>query len=604
MAVGQEQGAAILDNFFPSSTTVTLRRGKELYATLGFGDKPVTSMFTYVNGNNRKMFASTGDTVYNITEIEVPYNWQIVDSDGNTIVDDYGNYFGSLSTVGLEAYKNTNGGEWSVVQFATTGGVYLVGVNGASTGFVYDGADFWPYQDGGVWKLQFNTMTSAFKVGEVVTGGTSGKSGTIYKIKMEGANIGHLYLTGTNANGFTAGENLTGDKGGAAKVTAASTNVVPGVKFDRGLTTADMSYVWVYKNRLWFVQKDSQNVWYMDNVDSIGGKPDIYTLGGIYSLGGSVLWGAPWALSSGAQGGLSDQVVITSSEGEVAVFQGTHPKDGGWVHVGAYRIGKPMGKRAHFRGGGDIAVITSVGLIPLSKAISLDVTALTPAAVSYNIQDAWRQATMERGMEGWEAQLWPERKMAVISPPSATGRYDPILFVANTETGAWCRFTNWDARAMCVFNGQLYFGGAEGKVYKAYVSGKDDDTVYTGVYMPLYEDLDSPANIKVPKLGRAVVRGRAKINYSLNFMSDYNLKIPPAPSAVAVENSNIWGGGTWGKSVWGNPVPTTITDDWKSLAGMGYSCSLAFQMTSGAVLAIDAEIIRLEMSFTMGEIVS
>src|SRR3546814_7287792 len=59
----------------------------------------------------------------------------------------------------------------------------------------------------------------------------------------------------------------------------------------------------------------------------------------------------------------------------------------------------PVGARAHFRGGGDIAIATSVGLVPLSKAISLDVTSLNVATVSYKIADAWSEAVTSRGMD-------------------------------------------------------------------------------------------------------------------------------------------------------------------------------------------------------------
>src|SRR3546814_3635141 len=81
--------------------------------------------------------------------------------------------------------------------------------------------------------------------------------------------------------------------------------------------------------------------------------------------------------------GLSEQNIFVSTEGEVAVYQGSDPGEAAtWSKVGVYRIGKPLGARAHFRGGGDIAIATSVGLVPLSKAISLDVTSLNVATVS------------------------------------------------------------------------------------------------------------------------------------------------------------------------------------------------------------------------------
>jgi hypothetical protein len=366
-----------------------------------------------------------------------------------------------------------------------------------------------------------------------------------------------------------------------------------------------MSFVWAYRNRLWFIQKDSLNAWYMDNIDAIGGDPEVYPLGGILQKGGSLLWGAAWALERGASGGLSDQLVITSDQGEAAIFQGTFPEDlNTWVPTGVYRLGTPLGKRAFFRGGGDIAVATSVGLVPLSKAISLDVTALAQAAVSYNIQDAWQTAVENRGYTGWECTIWPESKMAVISPPITIGAYDPVLFISNTETGAWCRYTNWDARALTVFNGEMYFGGLDGFVYRANISGLDDENTYTGIYVPLFDDLGMPANRKVAKMGRAVTRARNSLTYSLQCRFDFDTELGAPPAAVITAGASAWGVGVWGEAVWGSDNATLLQQPWKSVGKSGYAASMAFQLTSGSLVPLDAEIIRLEMTWTAGEMVS
>lgn len=596
----QAQGAAVLDNFFPTSTTAILRRGKELYATLGDGSREVQSLFNYVNGLNAKLFASTSDAVYDITNVLVPYSWRLITENGDYIVTENGDYFGQSSTDNLDKFTGTTNGKWITLQFATTGGIYLIGVNGVDTGFIYDGNGFYPYVADGAWALSYDNVVTDFQLGEVVTGGTSGATGSVYEIIPGGG----LVLTG-NSSGFEDNEILTGSMGGEAQASTDAVSLVPGITFPGGLTTADMCYVWGYKNRVWFAQKESLNIWYMDAPDAVGGSPVVYPMGGILTMGGSILWGDAWAIGTGAAGGLSDQMVVTSTEGEVAVFQGSYPEaSNDWLAVGTYRIGRPLGNRAHFRGGGDIAVATSVGLIPLSKAISLDVTALSPAAVSYNIQDAWQQAVDGRGLDDWSCMLWPERKMAIMSPPITIGDYDPVLFISNSETGAWCRYTNWDARAMCVFQGEMYFGGPNGEVFKANVTGMDNGTVYTGVYIPLFDDLGSPANLKIPKMGRGVARAKANLTYSLSFKADFNIDPGASPSASTADGSNAWGSGVWGQSVWGGTNPNVFNAQWKSLGGSGYYMSACYQVSSGSTVPLDVEIVHLEISYTTAEIVT
>src|SRR5690606_21483636 len=119
---------------------------------------------------------------------------------------------------------------------------------------------FWPYVYGGVWALSYVNEVTPFTVGEVVTGGKSGATGTIIEIVSGGG----LVLTGDAAD-FEDNETLTGSLGGEATASSESASLAPGVEFPSGLTSADMAYVWVYKNRLWFIQKGSLNAYYMDN---------------------------------------------------------------------------------------------------------------------------------------------------------------------------------------------------------------------------------------------------------------------------------------------------------------------------------------------------
>ncbi|MBO9580329.1 MAG: hypothetical protein J7498_05510 [Sphingobium sp.] len=487
---GVAQGAAILDNFFPKASSVIMRRGRVAYDRV---PSDPLAMFSYKNGNNKKLFTATETNIYNIT---IPPAASVV--------------------------AGKTSGDWSVVQFATTGGVFLIGVNGADSGFQYDGTTF----------------------------------------------------------------------------------SVPAMTFPGGLTTADMSYVWAYKNRLWFAQKNSMNAYYLA-VDSIGGAATVFPLAGIFGKGGSLMFGQAWSLDSGAQGGLSEQNIFVSTEGEVAVYQGADPSSASdWQKVGVYRIGTPLGKNAFFRGGGDLAIATSVGLVPLSKAISLDITSLNVATVSYNIADAWSEAVFLRGLEGWSCELWPEQKMAFVSPPDIVGSSSPVAFISNTETGAWCRFTNWRMLCMEVFDGQLYFGSPGGTIYAANQSGLDGDMPYTGVVMPLFEDVGSPASSKVGRMGRTVIRSLGVVSSAIAMHVDFNMTMGVAPDSSGGASSNLWGTGTWGASTWGAAAPEFINQDWKSIGGLGYAITLSCQITSGSEAPLDAEIIRQEMTYTQGGLVS
>lgn len=600
---GAAPGAAVMDNYFPRAGTVKLRRGEARYATLHDGGD-VRALFSYRNGNNRRLFGSSDTTIYDLTNVAFPYGAEIVTEEGALIVTENDDWLGWSSTDGLQVAADISSGDWSVAQFATSGGVYLVGVNGVDDGFIFDGERFWPNMPGGYYRLAYDGEIAAFEPGEVVTGGTSGATATVNAIEETATGEGYLYVTGIVGD-FVNDEALAGDIAGDATAAGTQEVVAPGMTFGNdGLTSADMSFVFVYKERLYFIEKESMNAWYLEP-DQVGGDATLFPMAGIFDLGGSLLFGSNWSLQASDSGGLSEQVVFVTTEGQAAIFQGLSPEDtDGWAKVGTYRTGRPLGKRAFFRGGGDIAIATSVGLVPLSKAIELDVTSLNVATVSYNISDAWSDALGMRGDRDWVCELWPEEKMALVVPPDLIGGSQPVAFVVNAETGAWCRFTGWHILCMEVFEGRLYFGSTEGGVFLANVSGYDDGAAYTGSIIPMFEDCGSPMSRKIGGMVRAVSRATTTINARCGINYDFNETLPAAPDALAQAEGAIWGIGVWGQSRWGDTIPATINQPWGSGGGLGYTLAPTYQVTSGSIAPFDDELIRMEVSYNVAEIVT
>lgn len=588
------QGAAVLENFFPTATGAILRRGRQKYAQ---APDPVRSLFKYVVGNNRHLFASTDTTIYDVTVPAYPEDILIGLDDYN--IGEGGDEIGEVSLPpDLIVWDGAAGGDWHVVQFATTGGVFLVGVNGASTGFIYDGQAFYPNVPGGVWTLSYDAETTPFQVGEVVTGGTSGATGTVIEV-IEGANPGEggLILSG-DADLFENNETLTGDLGGSATASSDAQNLVPGVEFPDGLTTADMAYVWVYKNTLWFAQKESLTAWYLP-VDSIGGAAKRFDLGAEFGQGGSLLIGQSWSMSSSGQGGLSDQCAFVSTEGEVVVYQGSHPDvSNDWSKVGTYRIGKPLGRRAFIRAGGDLVFATTIGFVALSTAIQVDVAALSPKAVSYAIEDAWN-GTVSTRSGNWVCCLWPEGQMVAVVPPA--GDNDPLFWVSNARTGAWAPFTNWAATCMEVFEGRLFFGMGE-FVMEAMVGGTDAGEPFVGTYMPLFTDNGKPSAHKYARQARAEIISATALEEKLSCRFDFDTTVPPPPNTAPVPVGNEWDNAIWDESLWSSPRDQIVSKRRHSVSGDGYRISPVLQISSGAAVPLDAQIVSLDVTYEVGDV--
>lgn len=590
------QGAALLENIFPTATGGITRRGTEVYTRLGDGTLPVTALFSYVNGNNRRLFGSTAIAVYDITVATNPMNFLLSTENGDHIVTDGGDNIGARSAAPPQMIGGMSGGYWIDTQFATTGGVYLVIVNGTDPQYIFDGNQWYPIDSYGIYTLQFDNEISSFLAGETVTGAISGATGNIVHVDSSGSS-GTLYLSESNG-AFQDGEAVT-SASGQATADGTATAYYIGIE---NVDTDSLDYVWVYNNRLFYVEKDSMNAWYLP-VDQVGGEAKVFPLGGEFTEGGKLLFGASWSLDTSGSGGLSQQCVFVSDRGQIVVYQGLSPDDDGWKKVGAYKIGKPLGKKGWFRAGGDLIIATDIGDIPLAQAIQRDYAALSPAAVSFPIETEWNNAVATRSSAEWHQEIWPERQMVVIALPTVNDQ-SPEMLVANARTGAWTRFTNWNGTCLEVFNGRLFFGSEEGKVIEAYVSGLDQGKPFTCTYIPLFSDLGNGAARKVATIARAVTRGPFDVFPQLSIMTDYVVSLPSPPSAAPIPPGSRWGVGIWGEAIWEAPKAAKVQQNWSSVSGYGYAMTPCFQLTSGAITPLDTEIIRLELLTETADIVT
>lgn len=483
-------GAYVLENYFPTATGIRMRRGSLTFAIVGDSSLDVASMFSYVNGNNAKLFAATSAALYDIS------------SGGN---------------VTIPAVAALNSGDWSAVQFATPGGVFLRAVNGVDDPLVYDG--------------------TSWSTAPVIT----------------------------------------------------------------GVDARTLSHTWVHQRRMFFIKENSLSAFYLP-ADSIGGVAVELPLGGVFSRGGSLLFGSSWSLETG--GGLSDQCVFVTTEGEAAIFQGTDPSvAANWTKVGVYRIGKPLGARAHIRAGGDVVIATDIGFVPLSQAIQRDYSALSPSAVSYPIETAWNDAVAARSSQAWSCEVWPTKQMVLVALPSIDGE-PPQMFAGNARTGAWGLFTGWDGRCLQLFGDRLFFGSGASRIIEAEVSGSDNDLPYTSVCVPLFDPLKTPATLKTSLLMRATLRAPSEIVPTLSLQADFAIYLPPAPDSAIIETSAVWGGAVWGESVWGGGTTLRIFQQWQSVGGAGYAIAPGVQITSGGIVPPDVELIQVDMTYDMGDIVT
>ena len=369
-----------------------------------------------------------------------------------------------------------------------------------------------------------------------------------------------------------------------------------------GVNTADLSYIWAYRNRQYFIEKGTMNAWYL-GVNSIGGAAEKLPLSGIFNKGGTLLFGARWSGDSGD--GLDDRAVFVTDQGEFAVYAGSDPADvDNWALQGVYDLGRPLGPHAHMSVGGDLIVATEAGLVPLSAAQSKDVSQLKLDALSLPIDPEWRyQSTLSASSDNWVIAKWSARNMALVSIPSSVD----CSFVVNLETGAWAKFSGWPSSYMAVLGESLFYGDSAGNVMQADTGGSDNGMPFTCRACYAFDHFGAPANYKVAGSVRATFRYSTWPTAKIEMASDYRVNFSSPPNATVVEDQvgSFWDVAIWDVSKWGNVAGAKqIESKWQSVSGQGYVLAPMVQILSSGSAKISAELASIDVTYTVGQVVT
>ncbi|MBA2708064.1 MAG: hypothetical protein H0U59_09695, partial [Gemmatimonadaceae bacterium] len=305
---------------------------------------------------------------------------------------------------------------------------------------------------GTLWSAQHGTVEKMFvgtnsKIWDVTGAALSvaigrGSAYNYHVVQTDAANTGWMIVV--NANGdqvllYNMNTNVWRTNTGIGPATPSMISGPAGTAVEFG---ANLVFVWKYRNRLYFLQSNSMDAWYLD-VNALGGVLSKIPLSGAFRRGGKLLFGCVWSLDAGD--GLDDKICFVTDRGEIAVFTGSNPADpANWRQEGRFDIAKPLSANATVRVGGDVLVATMDGIIPLSSCINKDPAALQLDAISRQIQKDYRKFMQTRSAVPWDLVKWDAGGLLFLIMPRNGAGDDRFVYVANLLTGAWTRYTNWD----------------------------------------------------------------------------------------------------------------------------------------------------------------
>ena len=365
-----------------------------------------------------------------------------------------------------------------------------------------------------------------------------------------------------------------------------------------GVTQANLITVTNFKNRLWFIERGTFNVWYL-GLQAIAGAATQLALGAYYQLGGSLQAMATWSIDNA--GGINDYAAFISSEGEVVVFQGYDPSSTStWSMVAHFRLGQPVGwyDRCWARNGSDALVIGRDGVFPLSAALLTDRSQLQNA-ISDKIRNLVNNDVLLYSTNfGWDIKIFPLGNKVIINVPNTpTTSYQ---YVMNQITKAWCTFgkygSPWNAFCFEIQYDTLYWGG-NGVLVVGDTGGADDGAAIETDCKPAFSYFGERGVLKQWTMVRPIINTQGGASYGLNLNIDFQDAVPTAGFTTSVGGGPAWSlTGTPGTAVqWGTSgtagtapqwgAPYQLKKVWNSIAGLGYAASLRLQLSSNQTYA-------------------
>lgn len=351
-----------------------------------------------------------------------------------------------------------------------------------------------------------------------------------------------------------------------------------------GVASADCIHVNVHKRRIWLVEEDTTDAWYLPT-EAVAGAATKFALGPVFSRGGWLVAMGTWTRDGGS--GADDYAVFISSEGQIALYQGTDPSNANtWSLVGVFDVPPPIGRRCFFKYGADLALITHQGVFPLSQLLSVDESQVQRVALSDNITpDFTSRAVSYHANWGWEAATYPNGTRLIVNIPTSENS-TAIQYVMNTLTGAWCEFDGHDANCWIIYDDDLYFGDNTGTVHRADVGALDYDSEIVAVGQTAYNAYKSPM-VKRWSLIKSLIVASGALRPEIGVSTDFSETDTLSSQAASSTASAAFGTAVFNTSVFASD--TNIVSDWISAAALGTFGSLKFRarVGSAAEAAID-----------------
>jgi hypothetical protein len=366
-----------------------------------------------------------------------------------------------------------------------------------------------------------------------------------------------------------------------------------------GVTLGNLISVSSFKERLYFIEKNTLKIWY----------------GNTRALGASALasYDFQYAMKDGgylvACGSFSNNFSISteeiffalSSEGELLFYSGSSPADvtTPWGIVRRSKIGRPLGYKALVAVENDVWILTDQGIMPLTAvfgnepSVSLDTVGqkVNPLIAQYAASIPFSHL--------WKGSYCSKERKVYISIP--TSNVTNFLLVYNLVGKAWTTYTfyqNTLALKIMSIGGSVYYGGVNGNVYTGETGYSDyltsNTTNATRFFgRGAFSFLGNRGLWKAYRDIKPLIKTVRTANLSLAVDTDFKQTSDTSTISAGSSIYTPWGS-AWGSN-WSAGVDYIF--DRHAVKGQGYSVAIKM---AGSINGSPLEINGFDIRYTQG----
>lgn len=336
-----------------------------------------------------------------------------------------------------------------------------------------------------------------------------------------------------------------------------------------------------WKHRLGFVERASTVSWWLP-IDSVGGTAEPFDFGPAFPNGGALLALVNWTQDAGA--GIDDRLVAISSAGDLVVYEGTDPTSAAdFRMVGTWYIGQPpTGRRCFTTSGGNVYVLTQLGLMPVSQIVSggLDTVETSSAGMLQKLrllQDKLAQLFAHTiNTPGWELLSVPAKSLFLVAHPPESTAAGHTQYVFNRHTLAWAHLRDIPGVTFAQRLTEVYAGTSDGRVLRV-LDGTSDGRTFDGSggqhvrarVTPAFSYFGAPDVLKQALMIRPVFLTRGALSWDVRMNVDYYIAPGSLTPLEQEAEASRWDSAIWDQSQWAASLRSAY--EWRGIEGLGYA---------------------------------